>query len=644
MKSIVRVVVVSLLVPVAAQAEVVEVRPVITDTAGMQRIEYHSGETLVGRSADSAPAGVELRLPGGEWAPVRFRTKVKRDGVVELGPETIGAITLRWKLVQKTPSLVERTLEVAAEKAQQFTVAFPLDLAVGGDLASFSGPERTRVLYDTIGGGPEYADIKGQTFPIGLVRSQDRVFGIAADSPGLWENRCQLLIDPEERRLAVYPGDSRNAYDLLIQKQATVDRYRMDGWQSLADGETRRYTTWIFGSEARSHYDAQLAAHLAVANGKGWNSSAVEAILRNTSLYLLRRNLFQQGGAQGRYIFHSGIGYGWKQWVADGFYAALGLDEAEKTIEALRSVYSGRITYEDNAQYYLIWSALQKRAGGANDDQQVRTAFEFIRRNERDGLFVHPHTPSAKPPGGFKTYMDVLPYPEGDTPASNQGFHCGALMAAKELGLPVTDADIDAAISGYQGLFNRTRGFMPTSRMQPDILGQDVLYGATLTYAVFGRKVLTDEQVLAHYRTSERVKSPYGLRVISQADGSLLPGHSGAYVFGGSWFLCDAANYLLAGVHGLDSAEVDLRLVERIELELRHNPAFNEDIDTTTGKPHGHVLYSWNSGFWWLRKEIRRRLGQTGPDPVAAAVDAKLGVVRDGGFLRLEPASAKASP
>lgn len=637
-----------LLVTPATQADVVEIRPVVVragEPAGKDvGIEYRSGDTLVARSAPTAPAGVALKLPGGEWQPVSFHTQAEQGKAIVLGPEKVGPLTLRWSLEQKTPSLVERTLEVTAEKPQQFAVAFPLDLAVGGDLGSFSGPESSRVLYDTIGGGPEYPDIKGQTFPIGMVRSQHRVFGIAADSPGLWENRCQLLIDPQERRLAVYPGDGRDAYDLLIQKQGTVDRYRMDGWQSLADGETNRYTTWIFGSEARSHYDAQLAAHLAVANGKGWNSSAVEAILRNTSLYLLRQNLFQQGGAQGRYIFHSGIGYGWKQWVADGFYAALGLDEAEKTIESLRSVYPGRITYEDNAQYYLIWSALQKRAGGVNDDQQVRTAFEFIRRNERDGLFVHPHTPSAKPPGGFKTYMDVLPYPEGDTPASNQGFHCGALMAAKELGLPVTDADIDAAIFGYQGLFNRTRGFMPTSRMQPDILGQDVLYGATLTYAVFGRKVLTDEQVLAHYRTSERVKSPYGLRVISQADGSLLPGHSGAYVFGGSWFLCDAANYLLAGVHGLDAAEVDSHLVERIELELKHNPAFNEDIDTTTGKPHGHVQYSWNSGFWWLRKEIRRRLGQTGPDPVAAAVDAKLGVVRDGGFLRLEPVAAKAAP
>jgi len=127
----------------------------------------------------------------------------------------------------------------------------------------------------------------------------------------------------------------------------------------------------------------------------------------------------------------------------------------------------------------------------------------------------------------------------------------------------------------------------------------------TVTYAVFGRKLLTHEQVLTHFRTSEKVKSPYGLRVISTADGSLLP--------------------------------------ERIEREIAHVPAFNESISTVNGRPHGNILYSWNSGFWWLRKEIRRRLGQTGPDPVDAAVDAKLGVVRDGGLLRLEPREASAT-
>jgi hypothetical protein len=240
--------------------------------------------------------------------------------------------------------------------------------------------------------------------------------------------------------------------------------------------------------------------------------------------------------------------------------------------------------------------------------------------------------------------MDILEYDDDDAPASNQGFHCGALMAARELGLPVTDVDIDKAIAAYQSMFNTKLGFMPTSLKKQDILGQDTLYGATLTYAVFGRKVLTDEQVLTHYRTSEKVKSPYGLRVISQADGSLLPGHDGAYCYGGSWFFCDSGNYLLAGVHGLPAAEVDARLIERIELELASSPAFNEDINTVTGKPHGNTPYADYSVYIWLRKEIRRRLNQSGPDAVGVAIDAQLGVVRQKGMLMLEPERATLRP
>jgi hypothetical protein len=215
------------------------------------------------------------------------------------------------------------------------------------------------------------------------------------------------------------------------------------------------------------------------------------------------------------------------------------------------------------------------------------------------------------------------------------------MMAAQELGLPVADKQVEAAIVAYRRLFNSAREFMPTSRMQKDVLGQDTLYGATLTYAAFGRKVLTDEQVLNHYRTSEKVKGKYGLRVISAADGSLLPGHNGVYCHGGSWFFCDSGNYLLAGVHGLPAATVDARLVERIKLELKQSPVFHEDIDTVSGLPHGNAPYADYSGYLWLRSEIRRRLGQKGPDPVGAAIDAYLHVRRDKGPLRVEPSPAR---
>ena len=297
-----------------------------------------------------------------------------------------------------------------------------------------------------------------------MVRTSGKVFGLVADSPGLWENRCQVLLDPPAHRLAVLTGDGRDPYPLIIKPPEDARdtyQYQMDGWQSLAAGETRRFTTWVFASPARNHYDAQVAAHLAVANGKGWNSSALEAILRNTSLFLLRRNLARDANNQprdGRYIFISGPGYGWKQWVSDGFYTALGLDDPEKTIESNRAVFWTRMDYEDNAQYYLIWAVLMKRAGGTVNEPLVRKAYEFLRRHEKDGLYIPPSLPGSPNPKGWKTYHDVLLYDDDDSPASNQGFHCGALLAAKELGLERHRAGHRAGDCGLSlALQHRTR-------------------------------------------------------------------------------------------------------------------------------------------------------------------------------------------
>jgi hypothetical protein len=627
-----------------------QLRPVVspsTSAAQGLKVDYRSGDRVAVRASPDAPAGVQLLLPGATPVALAFRTSSGTPGDLTLGPEPVGDLEFQWRLRQRTPSLVERTLEVRAKAPTRFSVWFPLDLADAdaAEFASFSGPRTSRTLFDTVRGSPNI-----ETFPVALVRARGRVIGLAADSPGLWENRCQVLLDPPAHRVAVMTGDGRAPYPLVIRPPEDARdtyQYQMDGWQSLGAGETRRFTTWVFASPAASHYDAQVAAHLAVANGKGWNSSALEAILRNTSLYLLRRNLALDAEGrprEGRYIFISGPGYGWKQWVSDGFYTALGLDDPEKTIESNRAVFWNRMDYEDNAHYYLIWAVLMRRAGGTVNDPLVRRAYAFLREHEREGLYIPPPLPGSPNPRGWKTYHDVLLYDDDDSPASDQGFHCGALIASKELGLGVTDAEIERAIAAYRSLFNPTLGFMPTSRKQRDTLGQDTLYGATLTYAVFGRRLLEDSQVLTHVRTSERVKTPYGLRVISAADGSLLPGHSGVYCYGGSWFLNDAANYLLAGVHGLPASEVDRLLAERIEREIEHVPAFNESISTVNGKPHGHVLYSWNSGYLWLRREIRRRLGQSGPDPVGAAIDARLHVVRDAGFLQLESHPTSGSP
>jgi hypothetical protein len=68
-----------------ARAQAVEIRPVVLEKDGGQCVEYWSGNLRVGRSTEATPAGVQLRLRGMEWAPVRFQERTERDGAVELG-------------------------------------------------------------------------------------------------------------------------------------------------------------------------------------------------------------------------------------------------------------------------------------------------------------------------------------------------------------------------------------------------------------------------------------------------------------------------------------------------------------------------------------------------------------------------------
>jgi hypothetical protein len=72
---------------------------------------------------------------------------------------------------------------------------------------------------------------------------------------------------------------------------------------------------------------------------------------------------------------------------------------------------------------------------------------------EKDGYYIPPSLPGSPNPKGCKTYHDVLLYDDDDCPVSNQGFHCGALLAAQEMGLTVTEQDIERAIAAYHSLF-----------------------------------------------------------------------------------------------------------------------------------------------------------------------------------------------
>ena len=607
-----------------------DIRPVIQSSPGGLSVRIMDDEEMVFNQMDNKP-GLKVVQPS-QTTSIRFKAKTEIGGVITLKEGHATGLQISESYRTITPGLIERTVTVKAESDQRYYVDFGWKSMKNGTFYSFLGEEKSSIKNPPSCPGKDFGNPDGwQTFPFLGVKSENKLYGILGDTPAMWENRSFMKFDKENNQLSLCNGDGSLKRTVLVPfnlDATSVYRANFDGWQHIEQGEIQSFKSWIFSSDVYSLYDIQLAAHLALANAKGFNQSGIEAILRNTSYLLLRRNLLRP---ESDYIFISGVGYGWKQWVSDGFYMSRGLDDPKFDREAQSAIFYERIDYEDNAQYYLIWSVLVKRAGGDPDMRTVGRAYRFIREREKDGLYIPPRLHPDKK--CYKTYHDQLNYEDDDAPSSDQGFHCGALMAAKELGFPVTDAEIENAIKGYRRMFNKTGGYMATSLQQQENIGQDALYGEVLTYVVFGKKLLSDEMVRTHLETTMRIQSPYGMRVISKANGDLLDGHSGVYTNGGSWFLNDGANYLDGLIHGMDSKWVDDQLVWRMEKELAFMPAFHESISTVTGKPHGHHLYSWNSGYWWLRREVRKQLGMIGPDPVDERMDKELGIVHRNGYL-----------
>ena len=127
-------VLVKFLYPLSAEepGHFLELKPVLVESNGVYGVEFRAGREVIGSSSPTAPAGIELRLPGEASQPLQFRKKSERRGRLELGPARQGALTLRLRIEQLNPSLIRRTLEVTATKPQRFAATFSFSPAIEG--------------------------------------------------------------------------------------------------------------------------------------------------------------------------------------------------------------------------------------------------------------------------------------------------------------------------------------------------------------------------------------------------------------------------------------------------------------------------------------------------------------------------------
>ena len=345
---------------IAAVAEA-EMRPVALPSPKGVHVEIRDGRRVIFAPIDGQSC-LMVTQPTGTTG-VCYRESATRDGALHLAGGSAPGLVVIEVYRNLSPELIERAVTVTATSDQRYYLELGWKDAVGGQFYSFLGPEKATKSYSPSCSGPEFADHSSQTFPFLGSRADQTLYGILGDSPGMWENRSFMQFKVEERQLSLANGDGSARRTIAIPHEVdatSVYRASFDGWQHIELGQSQTWKTWIFCSPVRSLYDVQLAAHLALGNAKGYSSSALEAILRNTSYLLLRRNLLRP---ESDFLFISGVGYGWKQWVSDGFWMSRGLDDARFDAEARAAVFFERLDYEDNAQYYLIWSAIVRRAG-----------------------------------------------------------------------------------------------------------------------------------------------------------------------------------------------------------------------------------------------------------------------------------------
>ena len=249
-------------------------------------------------------AALVVMSPDGR-TQVRYSEVKREQGRVTLTGGSAPGLTITETLRPVHAELIERVVQVTANSDQRYYLELGWQAPSAGDLYSFMGKETGTQQLSLSCAGPEFAGHSQalQTFPLLGCLDENRFYGLLGDTPGLWENRSFMRFDAKQRLLSLTTGDGSAKRVITIPREldaTTVYRAQFDGWQHLERGESARFTTWLFASSARSLYDVQLAAHLALANAKGFNHSGLEAILRNTSYLLLRRNLLRPESEIGR--------------------------------------------------------------------------------------------------------------------------------------------------------------------------------------------------------------------------------------------------------------------------------------------------------------------------------------------------------
>ena len=241
------------------------------------------------------------------------------------------------------------------------------------------------------------------------------------------------------------------------------------------------------------------------------------------------------------------------------------------------------------------------------------------------------------------SWLDTGYNPPGSVNAYSQGLYVVALMAAKGLGVNISEGQIRAAQSAYAALYSPSLGYLPwDSAPGYRYRAPDVLAGEAWSLFLFNRSILPTSVVAGTLRSL--VTTPYGMEDVANADGSYLDNANpqvllqgiggldspGQYQNGGDWYLFNYwAAYTgerlhIAGSAGLISWDTGRQLAV--------DPTSHEYLLTNSFVPYPAALtdqvpmsapsyrqgYGWNAAFNAFNATATRALTSTSATLTAA--------------------------
>jgi hypothetical protein len=419
-------------------------------------------------------------------------------------------------------------------------------------------------------------------------------------------------------------------------------------WHELRQGEEIIRTIIIFADEDSmpSARNIKLKSQINLADGLGFQGSEIEKVLYAD--YKMLTWITEPGLNEPLVVpstFYFEMYFRDAFWILNGTHDAF-LNEnilrrigetmnKEGAIDNIITAYHGSIEHTDNEMpyLYLIWSYLNlKRFNSQPNMKKVQEITQLIQRKfdpDGDGVIKTNNPQSA---------MDVMWQNRPCRFASSQGYYAVALMAAKALGMEITEDYIQSSINAYRGYYNEygTEGrflhTFPDNTLWGDgaplgIVANIDLEPEFLSLYAFDRSLLDGHMVID---TLEKFPiSTDGLMPnICRTDGedftndvnpfsSGLYWKPGIYANGGSWLREQYIMLALGKYYGWSKAEE--LMAKRLDAELTFdfdNPLSREYLSLTgdPGDSAMHRVFGWNIILLTIHEWLGLRKPEWDPD------------------------------